>query len=106
MRGLQELAYGLKAYTYPVLLLLVSVYALYHLMTGDRGLWAWYHTRSQVTEVTAQNTQLEKRVAYLEKRVKRLQDNNIDPDFLDEQARQSLALVRANENVIYVQQQQ
>lgn len=105
MRGLQELAYGLRAYTYPVLLLLVSVYALYHLMTGDRGLWAWYHTRSQVSDITHQNTALEKRVAYLEKRVKRLQDNNIDPDFLDEQARQSLAVVRSNENIIFVQQQ-
>jgi len=105
MRGIQELAYGLKAYTYPVLLLLVSVYAVYHLMTGDRGLWAWYHARAQVAEITMQNQQLESRVSYLEKRVKRLQDGNIDPDFLDEQARQSLAVVRSNENVIFLQQQ-
>lgn len=104
MRDLHELAYGLKAYTYPVLLMLLSVYAVYHLMTGDRGLWAWYHTRGQVSEISRQNGRLEYRVSYLEKRVKRLQDGNVDPDFIDEQARQSLAVARQGENIIFLQQ--
>ncbi|MEH6632094.1 MAG: septum formation initiator family protein [Halopseudomonas aestusnigri] len=78
----------------------IVAYFAYHTIEGERGVWAWIHLKQDLTEkqIELQVTQQEK--SSLESRVALLRPDNLDPDMLEERAREVLNYGRENEYVI------
>ncbi len=75
-------------------------YFLYHTVEGERGWVAKVRLQNETkrAEETLQKLQEEREA--LERRVKLMRPESIDPDLLDEQARKSLNYSKPNEIVI------
>lgn len=96
-----ELSRRLKTGAAPIIGLLAICYFSYHLVQGDRGLFAYIKLQNEIqkAEATLQVTEIEK--SQLEKRVKLLDTENLDLDMLEERARDVLGLAHPDEVVIY-----
>ena len=84
----------------PVIGIVVVSYFAYHVLQGDRGLFAY---RSLLAEVETARAELgilngERRV--MERRVKLLNPASLDPDMADERARYMLNLAHKDDLVI------
>jgi cell division protein FtsB len=84
----------------PTIGLSLSVYFGYHLVEGDRGLYAWVNTTRAIQQAQDEATQLRAQRDAVEQRVDMLRPAHLDPDLLDEQARAALNLSGPNELVI------
>jgi len=78
----------------------ILIYLVYFLIYGQRGLLQYFYLSNQNLEYTQSLTQLTLENEYLNDRIKRLQPNTVDLDFLDEQVRKKLGLIDKNEIVI------
>lgn len=67
---------------------------------GHYGVWAKARLESEAQELKTELADLKEQRAALEHRVELLRSESIDPDLLDEQARQALNLLRPNEIVL------
>ncbi|OUR76988.1 hypothetical protein A9Q83_12225 [Alphaproteobacteria bacterium 46_93_T64] len=85
----------------PTLGLLAICYFSYHLIEGDRGLFAYLKLQQTLQQETAdlQLAQFERNK--LEKRVRLMNPKNLDLDMLEERAREVLGLAHPDEIVIY-----
>ncbi len=85
----------------PTFGLLAICYFSYHLIEGDRGLFAYLKLQQemQVQNAELQLSTLEKNK--LEKRVQLMNPENLDLDMLEERARKVLGLAHPDEVVIY-----
>lgn len=92
-----------KASAAPIIGLLAVSYFSYHLIEGDRGLFAYLKLQNEIqkSEAEFQITELEKN--RLDKRVQLLNPENLDLDMLEERAREVLGLAHPDELVIYTQ---
>ena len=91
-----------KAGAGPILGILAVAYFSYHLIEGDRGLFAYLKLQHEIdrAEVVYQLTENEKQA--LEKRVALLRPENLDVDMLEERSRDVLGLAHPDEIVIYM----
>ena len=78
----------------------IFIYLVYFLIYGQRGLLQYFYLSKQNKEYTQKLTKLTSENDYLNDRIKRLQPNTVDLDFLDEQVRKKLGLIDKNEIVI------
>jgi len=78
----------------------IFIYLVYFLIYGQRGLLQYFYLSKQNQEYSQKLTQLTLENRYLSDRIKRLQPNTVDLDFLDEQVRKKLGLIDKNEIVI------
>jgi cell division protein FtsB len=90
----------LKSVLGPTIGLSLSAYFGYHLVEGDRGLYAWVDMTRQIHAAQDQATALRTERDAVERRVAMLRPEHLDPDLLDEQARAALNLAGPNERVI------
>jgi cell division protein FtsB len=67
---------------------------------GEFGLFRRVQVNAQEQDLTRQLTQITRQVAVMKNKTRRLSDNYLDLDLLDERARKVLGLVRADEIVI------
>ncbi|WP_373085584.1 septum formation initiator family protein [Sneathiella sp.] len=90
-----------KASAGPILGILAVAYFSYHLVEGDRGLFAYLKLQHEIDKADAiyQVTEIEKQA--LEKRVSLLRPENLDLDMLEERARDVLGIAHPDEIVIY-----
>ncbi|MBO0334973.1 septum formation initiator family protein [Sneathiella sp. CAU 1612] len=90
-----------KAGAGPILGILAVAYFSYHLIEGDRGLFAYLKLQHEIdrAEAVYQLTENEKQA--LEKRVALLRPENLDIDMLEERSRDVLGLAHPDEIVIY-----
>ena len=90
-----------KAGIGPILGILAVAYFSYHLIEGDRGLFAYLKLQHDIerAEDVYRITEQEKQT--LEKRVDLLRPENLDIDMLEERSRDVLGLAHPNEIVIY-----
>jgi len=90
-----------KAGAGPILGILADAYFSYHLIEGDRGLFAYLKLQHEIdrAEAVYQLTENEKQA--LEKRVALLRPENLDIDMLEERSRDVLGLAHPDEIVIY-----
>ena len=81
--------------------ILAVAYFSYHLIEGDRGLFAYLKLQHEIVKAEAvyQVTEVEKQA--LEKRVSLLRPENLDIDMLEERSRDVLGLAHPDEIVIY-----
>ena len=78
----------------------ISIYLVYFLINGQRGLLKYFYLTKQNQEYSLTLADLKVENKYYNDRVKRLQPNTVDLDFLDEQVRKKLGLIDRNEIVI------
>jgi cell division protein FtsB len=90
-----------KAGIGPILGILAVAYFSYHLIEGDRGLFAYLKLQHDIerAEDVYRITEQEKQT--LEKRVDLLRPENLDIDMLEERSRDVLGLAHPDEIVIY-----
>ena len=78
----------------------IFLYLVYFLVYGQRGLLQYFYLTKQNQEYKETLAQLTSENQYLSNRIKKLQPNTVDLDFLDEQVRKKLGLIDKNEIVI------
>jgi cell division protein FtsB len=81
-------------------LLLLGLYFTFAAVQGDYGVFKRAEIEAEGTELAARLAALEAEVARMENLTRRLSDSYLDLDLLDEQAREVLGLIRADEIVI------
>ena len=78
----------------------IFIYLAYFLIYGQRGLLQYFYLTKQNQGYTQTLANLTIENEYYNDRIKRLQPNTVDLDFLDEQVRKKLGLIDKNEIVI------
>ena len=78
----------------------IFLYLVYFLVYGQRGLLQYFYLSKQNQEYNETLLQLTSENQYMSNRIKKLQPNTVDLDFLDEQVRKKLGLIDKNEIVI------
>ena len=78
----------------------IFIYLVYFLIYGQRGLLQYFYLSKQNQEYNQKLNKLTSENDYFSDRIKRLQPNTVDLDFLDEQVRKKLGLIDKNEIVI------
>ena len=78
----------------------IFLYLVYFLVYGQRGLLQYLYLSKQNHEYIHKLTQLTQENDNFSNKIKRLQPNTVDLDFLDEQVRKKLGLIDKNEIVI------
>ena len=78
----------------------IFIYLFYFLIYGQRGLLKYFYLSKQNQEYNEILAQLTSENQYMSNRIKKLQPNTVDLDFLDEQVRKKLGLIDKNEIVI------
>ena len=78
----------------------IFLYLIYFLIYGQRGLLQYFYLSKQNQQYNERLSQLASENQYLSNRIKKLQPNTVDLDFLDEQVRKKLGLIDKNEIVI------
>lgn len=84
----------------PVLGFCVVGYFVYHSIEGDRGLLAYARLTERLSEARAQLEEIQAERKALDQRVSLLRTDNLDPDMLDERAREILNYSRPDEIII------
>jgi len=84
-----------------VIMASLLLYFGYHLVQGDRGLFAWWRINDRLVRAEAQLGKLHLERQTLSRRVALLRREHIDEDMLDEQVRRMLNLLSPNEVVIH-----
>jgi len=78
----------------------MGAYFTFAAVQGDFGLFRRAEIEAQSAELRAQLDTLEARVARMENLTRRLSDDYLDLDLLDEQAREVLGVMRSDEIII------
>ncbi len=91
-----------KAGAGPILGILAVAYFSYHLVEGDRGLFAYLKLQHEIDRAEAAYQLTENEKQALEKRVALLRPENLDTDMLEERSRDVLGLAHPDEIVIYM----
>ena len=78
----------------------IFLYLVYFLVYGQRVLLQYFYLSKQNQEYNETLVRLTSENQYLNNRIKKLQPNTVDLDFLDEQVRKKLGLIDKNEIVI------
>ena len=78
----------------------IFLYLVYFLVYGQRGLLQYFYLSKQNQEYNETLFQLTSENQYMSNRIKKLQPNTLDLDFLDEQVRKKLGFIEKNEIVI------
>jgi len=87
----------LKRALFPAFCTIVIAYFAYHAINGNRGLIAWQKLKLEMVELQQELDTLRAERTRLEQRVSLMQPGNIDPDMLDQRAREILNLSRPDE---------
>jgi cell division protein FtsB len=79
---------------------LLGLYFSFASVQGDYGLFRRLQIEAEAEVLTAERDRLKAEIAALANRTRRMSDDYLDLDLVDEQARSVLGLVRADEVVI------
>lgn len=81
---------------------ITAFYFAYHALNGERGLYAYFKQSRNLEVSQSELTRLTEQRMELEKRVKLLSTDSLDLDLLDEEARRMLGSAKKNEVVVLV----
>ena len=91
---------GLAPFVFFSLTLGLATYFAFAAVQGDFGLFRRAEINAEADHLRQQLQEVEAEVARMENLTKRLSDDFLDLDLLDEQAREVLGMIRADEIVI------
>ena len=83
-----------------VLAVFIVVYLVYHVISGDRGLIAWWRLSQEIAVAQTEVKITGAKRRYLERRVSLLHPGSLDRDMLEERARVMLNYGHAEDIVI------
>lgn len=89
-----------KRAVFPLLCLAMMGYFAYHAVHGDHGLRAWMRMQGEVADLRAELERTRAVRLDLQHHVALLRPEGLDPDMLDERARESLNLTHPNDITI------
>jgi cell division protein FtsB len=78
----------------------LAAYFGYHAVNGSRGLFAWREVTAELEATRRELEQLRAERQSVERRVKRLRHDSLDPDLIDELARKELSFVEPLDVII------
>ncbi|MBY6047498.1 septum formation initiator family protein [Vannielia litorea] len=78
----------------------LGLYFTFAAVQGDYGLFRRIEIEAEASELKAERERLKVEVAALRNKARRMSDDYLDLDLLDQQARDVLGLIRADEIVI------
>ena len=78
----------------------LAVYFGYHAVNGSRGLLASQQLTEELKVAKKELARLQNERRSLERRVKRLRPGSLDPDLIDELARETLSMVKPDDVII------
>ena len=90
----------LRAAILPAAFLACCGYFVWHALHGERGLWAKEERQDRVAAAIAERDRVQAELTAMERRVQGLRGERLDPDQLDERARQLLNMVGRDEVVV------
>ena len=91
---------GFGGVIYFVVTFCLALYFTFASVQGDYGLFRRVQINAELRTLTAERDALAERIAILSNKTLRLSDDYLDLDLLDEQAREMLGYIRADEVVI------
>lgn len=96
----QERKSNLAGALYILGLVLAGMYFTFASVQGDYGLFHRVQIDAEAEALEAERDRLSEEIAALQNKTRRLSDDYLDLDLLDQQARDILGLVRADEIVL------
>ena len=101
----KSLALRKKLYLFSSLILFtfIFLYLIYFLIYGDKSIISYFKIKNQYIQYQSELASLKSKNQFYLDRVKRLQTNSIDLDFLDEQLRQKTGIIFNNEVLISIE---
>ena len=84
----------------PFLGLTLVVYFGYHTVQGEHGLLAWWRVKQEIRQEEQTLSEVSAEKDRLDRRVRQLQPDHLDPDMLEERARVMLNMGRDDEVII------
>lgn len=84
----------------PTSLMCVTIYFVYHMLNGDRGVLAWHQLDQKLRESHIRLSELQKTHEELERRVSLMRPDSFCLDMLDEQSKLNLGYVSPDEVVV------
>ncbi len=100
MTNTRTISRYVKRALFPAFCTIVIAYFAYHAINGNRGLIAWQQLQVEMVELQSDLDTMRLERARLEQRIALLQSDNLDPDMLDQRAREILNLAHPNEIII------
>ena len=100
MAILREIRKRARKIAPPVLGACVVAYFGYHALHGERGFLAWLKLKQNLTEAALTEAQLAGERTRLDRRVRLLRPDNLDPDLLEERAHALLGYGRSDDLII------
>ncbi len=91
----------LKQSIAPTICLALAAYFAYHAFQGDRGVLAMNRLNKEIALAKSELEKSEKKRQYLENRVSLMRPNGVDPDLLEELAREQLGMTHPDDLVVY-----
>ncbi len=96
----RDMRLRMKKLVGPFVGLFTFFYFTYHILHGERGVFAWTKINDRVVEAKLQLKKLKEKNEVFEHRVKLLHPEHLDPDLLEERARAMLNYGYSNELVV------
>ena len=90
----------IKSFYGPLIGVSAFLYFTYHILHGERGLIAWWQINNQIKAAKIKLIELRNSREKIERRVKLMHPENLDPDILEERARIMLNYGYPNDIVI------
>lgn len=84
----------------PVIAVSVLLYFVYHIIQGERGLLSWRQLNQKIEQAETRLKETLSEQEMLERRVRLMRPESLDPDMLEEQVREKLNFARKDEIVI------
>jgi len=84
----------------PILTLAVVAYFAHYALSGDRGLGARERVEARIAQAKVKLAEVSGERERLERRVDALKADHLDPDMLDERAREILNLARPDDVIV------
>ncbi|MGH1481294.1 MAG: FtsB family cell division protein [Geminicoccales bacterium] len=81
----------------------LAVYFGYHAVNGDRGLLASQQLEQKLRSAEKRLARIEQDRLRLERRVKRLRPSTLDPDLIDELARETLTMMESDDVIVFLE---
>lgn len=95
-----EITKRLQLVVGPVVAISLLGYFIYHIIQGERGLLSWRQFNLKIEQAEARLKETTAEQDILERRVHLMRPESLDPDMLEEQAREKLNFARKDEIVI------
>jgi cell division protein FtsB len=96
----RKFRYNLKKFFLPAFSVILFFYFIFHILSGDHGLFSWHSLETELDDSREVLSVLEREEKKLQNKIHLLRPESLDRDLLDERARDMLNIVEPQDMVI------